>query len=76
MRNWIVGCATGAVLLAGLMAGLNAQDKGKPGDAAKGKECFEQCSVCHNADSTETEVGPGLKGLFKHDQAEERQTGE
>jgi cytochrome c len=65
MRNWIVGCATGAVMVAGLTAGLMAQDKGKPGDAAKGKEVFDQCSVCHNADSTETKVGPGLKGLFK-----------
>ena len=63
MRKWMVGCAAGAVLAAGLM---NAQDKGKPGDAAKGKEIFDQCSVCHNADSEETKVGPGLKGLFKH----------
>jgi len=36
-------------------------------DAAKGKEVFEQCSVCHNADSTEKKMGPGLKGLFKKD---------
>ena len=35
------------------------------GDAAKGKEVFEQCSVCHNSDSTEKKMGPGLKGLFK-----------
>jgi cytochrome c2 len=35
------------------------------GDAAKGKEVFEQCSVCHNSDSTEAKMGPGLKGLFK-----------
>jgi cytochrome c len=62
MRNWMVGCAAGAVLVAGLMA----QDKGKPGDAAKGKDVFDQCAVCHNADSEETKVGPGLKGLFKH----------
>lgn len=66
MRNWIVSCAAGAFLAAGLMAGLQAQDKAKPGDAAKGKEVFDQCSVCHNADSEETKVGPGLKGLFKH----------
>ena len=67
MRNWIVGCATGAVLVAGLMApGLIAQDKAKPGNVAKGKEVFDQCSVCHNTDSEETKVGPGLKGLFKH----------
>jgi cytochrome c len=37
------------------------------GNAAKGKEVFDQCSVCHNADSTEQKIGPGLKGLFKHD---------
>src|SRR5438477_9926577 len=37
------------------------------GDAAKGKEVFEQCGVCHNADSDEKKMGPGLKGLFKKD---------
>ena len=37
-------------------------------DAAKGKENFENnCSVCHNADSDGAKMGPGLKGLFKHD---------
>jgi len=40
----------------------------KKGDAAKGKETFAaQCAVCHNADSTEKKMGPGLKGLFKHE---------
>jgi cytochrome c len=37
------------------------------GDAAKGKDVFEPCSVCHNADSDEKKMGPGLKGLFKKD---------
>ncbi len=37
------------------------------GDAAKGKEVFDQCSVCHNSDSTDQKIGPGLKGLFKRD---------
>ena len=37
------------------------------GNAEKGKEVFEQCGVCHNADSTEKKMGPGLKGLFTHD---------
>jgi cytochrome c len=50
-----------AVLAAGSTAGFAA------GDAAKGKEVFDQCSVCHNADSTEQKIGPGLKGLFKRD---------
>ena len=39
----------------------------KAGDAAKGQEVFQQCSVCHNADSTEKKMGPGLKGLFQHE---------
>ena len=37
------------------------------GDAAKGKVVFEQCAVCHNADSEEKKMGPGLKGLYKKD---------
>jgi mono/diheme cytochrome c family protein len=37
-------------------------------DAAKGKDNFEaNCSVCHNADSADQKVGPGLKDLFKHE---------
>jgi cytochrome c2 len=42
-----------------------AQDKAKPGDAAKGKAVFEMCSGCHAVDSDDTIVGPSLKGLFK-----------
>jgi len=61
MRNWIVGAAMAALLVAGLMA----QDKTKPGNAANGKMLFEQCSGCHATDSDETIVGPSLKGLFK-----------
>jgi cytochrome c len=37
-------------------------------DAAKGKAIFsDQCAVCHNVDSDEKKMGPGLKGLFKKD---------
>jgi cytochrome c len=39
----------------------------KKGDPDKGKEVFEQCTPCHNADSTEKKMGPGLKGLFTKD---------
>lgn len=40
--------------------------KGTAGNAANGKEAFEaNCSVCHNADSDERKMGPGLKGLTK-----------
>jgi cytochrome c len=43
-----------------------AQKKGA-GDAVKGKEVFDQCAVCHDPDTTEKKVGPGLKGLYKRD---------
>jgi len=50
-----------------LVAGSASMLFAAKGDAAKGKEIFEQCGVCHNADSTEKKMGPGLKGLFKRD---------
>ena len=52
-----------AILATGSVAALAAEK----GDAAKGKEVFGQCAVCHNADSTDKKMGPGLKGLFKRD---------
>jgi len=60
MRNWVLSSAVGALMFTG---SLFAADKG---DAAKGKEVFEQCSVCHNTDTDEKKIGPSLKGLFKH----------
>jgi mono/diheme cytochrome c family protein len=40
----------------------------KKGDAEKGKSVFEDnCAVCHNADSDEKKMGPGLKGVSKKD---------
>jgi uncharacterized membrane protein len=37
--------------------------------ARKGEELFSQrCAFCHAKDSTDTVVGPGLKGLFSMDQ--------
>jgi cytochrome c len=58
-RVWAV-CLT---IAAGSVTAL----MGAKGDPAKGKEVFEQCAVCHNADSEEKKMGPGLKGLFKRD---------
>ena len=48
-----------------LVAAANGQDKSDKGDAAKGKQAFEQCSICHNVDSPEKKMGPSLQGLFK-----------
>ena len=64
MKNGLI--ATGCLGL--LLATGTAIFAQKAGDADKGKMLFDdQCSVCHNSDSEETKVGPGLKGLFKHD---------
>jgi len=56
---------TGCLALA--LASVPAFAGDKKGDPEKGKELFQQCSVCHNADSTEKKMGPGLKGLFSRD---------
>ena len=53
-------CASIAI---GISAGQSSAPKG---DAAKGKETFDQCAVCHNVDTDEKKMGPSLKGLFKH----------
>jgi len=58
-RVWAV-CLT-------IAAGSSSVLMGAKGDPAKGKEVFQPCSVCHNADSDVKKMGPGLKGLFKRD---------
>jgi cytochrome c len=60
MRKFVYTAS--AALLLWTTPALFSEDKG--GDAAKGKDVFEQCAGCHNADSTEKKMGPGLKGLF------------
>jgi mono/diheme cytochrome c family protein len=55
-----------ATVIAGALLAIGLPMNGAVGDAKKGKAVFqENCSMCHNADSTEVLVGPGLKGLFK-----------
>jgi cytochrome c2 len=54
-----------AVLAASLTAGPQKSGNGAKGNAAKGKETFEQCAICHNVDSPEKKMGPSLQGLFK-----------
>lgn len=34
------------------------------GDAAAGAQAAASCAVCHNMDSIENKVGPGLKGII------------
>ena len=46
------------------LAADKAKDDAAKGDAAKGKELFEtKCGICHNADSKEKKIGPGLLGI-------------
>jgi cytochrome c2 len=59
MRKFVY--AATAIVLFSTAPVLFGDDKG---DAAKGKDVFDQCAGCHNADSTEKKMGPGLKGLF------------
>jgi cytochrome c len=56
------------ILILGVSTAVFAYSKsGKAGDAAKGKDTFEQCAVCHNVDTMERKMGPSLKGLFKRE---------
>ena len=57
-----MGVLCGALLAASSFAA----DKKAAGDAAKGKEVFEQCRVCHTSSADEPKkMGPTLAGLFK-----------
>ena len=59
MKKFILSGGCAAALLAGRMMAQTG------GDAAKGKDVFEQCGVCHNVDTDEKKIGPSLKGLYK-----------
>jgi cytochrome c len=60
------GLCAGSLLAAAVFSAAILSAAPKPGNAAKGKQVFgDTCDVCHNADSAEVKVGPGLKGLFK-----------
>ena len=62
-KNVLIAAACFALIVA--VPRVSGQDKG---DVAKGKSNFEDnCAVCHNSDSEEVKMGPGLKGLFARD---------
>jgi cytochrome c len=64
-RSKLIAITVGVVVSCTLALGQGKKGNGKAGDATKGQEVFQQCGVCHNADSTEKKMGPGLKGLFQ-----------
>jgi mono/diheme cytochrome c family protein len=65
--------AVAAVLFAAQLRTSLAQDQAPAAPAAKlseaatrGSATFkEKCSMCHNADSTDVKIGPGLKGFYQ-----------
>jgi len=60
-----IAVSIGAMMLvAGLAAAADEKAAAK-GDAAKGKEVFEQCGACHDIETGEKKMGPSLKGLYK-----------
>ena len=60
------GIIATSCLAAGLIIGGRMFAAAPAGDAEKGKAVFEDnCAVCHNADSDEKKMGPGLKGVTK-----------
>jgi cytochrome c len=62
------GIIATSCLAAALMIGGRVFAAPPAGDAEKGKAVFEDnCAVCHNADSDEKKMGPGLKGVTKRD---------
>jgi mono/diheme cytochrome c family protein len=65
----IVAAVTVATMFAWTQSGARANDKksGSTRDSvARGKDVFDKkCGLCHNADSDEKKIGPGLKGIFK-----------
>jgi cytochrome c len=66
MKKGIIATSCFGVIL--IVAGTRVFAGAPAGDAEKGKAVFEDnCAVCHNADSEEKKMGPGLKGLFKHE---------
>jgi cytochrome c len=51
----------------GLLLSVGVPMATAAGDAKKGQAAFDNCAICHNADSAEVKIGPGLKGLFKRE---------
>ena len=60
----MVRLMTGIVVLTAALVSVPASAAEGDGDAAAGKELFEtKCALCHNADSKEKKIGPGLQGV-------------
>ena len=53
------------VTLSGAPQKKKAPASSSKGSVTQGEAVFKKnCAMCHNADSTQAKIGPGLKGLF------------
>jgi cytochrome c len=58
MRNWHLGAAIAALLVA-TSSGVFAEDKEKDGEAVFKRSCF----VCHSTEAGKNKIGPSLSGI-------------
>ncbi len=68
LKQWLIGCLAGSVILAGCSTPPPAAETLPEGDAANGAVLFTEaingapaCSVCHTLDGS-TVVGPSFQG--------------
>jgi mono/diheme cytochrome c family protein len=55
-----------------LLAACAAVGFSQAGNAPNGKAAYRgRCAACHNPDSRQKKVGPGLKGLFQREKTTE-----
>src|SRR3546814_7762499 len=58
------GFAVPAVVMLGVALSFPAAGRAQDGDAAKGKQIFARCQVCHSLEADTNKLGPSLHGII------------